>query len=244
MQLPTSPEATQEVEKTPFIVPRSSLTTWSLPADNKILPNVRFALRDRVAMDDTQVQFFSGNNYLSADLNAQTFSLNETSTLDELLAFDGFTSGQLESLPNFSVVSSGNEEPESAAWCTWAGGSVSISVVTENPVSGLDSNLLAVLQMERPHAQHNANIVVQSLRSFPTMMLRRETFPWFIHPHSQVLSKSTQALPEALSTCMSIAQLFASRRPETKHFLWGTIKVEHRRFLSEVRALHAPSFSS
>jgi hypothetical protein len=83
------------------------------------------------------------------------------------------------------------------------------------------------------------------LRSFPTMMLRRETFPWFIHPHSQLLSKSTGApLPEALSNCMSIAQMFASRTSETKYFLRQTIRAEHRRFMSEVRFLLTSSSSN
>ncbi|KAF2099004.1 hypothetical protein NA57DRAFT_76240 [Rhizodiscina lignyota] len=98
----------------------------------------------------------------------------------------------------------------------------------------LDSNLLVIQQTERPHAQHNADLIIQSLRSFPTMMLRRETFPWFIHPHSHLLSKSEgAALPEALSTCMGIAQMFASRTSETKPFLWSTIKAEYRRFANE-----------
>ena len=66
------------------------------------------------------------------------------------------------------------------------------------------------------------------------MMLRRETFPWFIHPQSQLLSEPARtALPEALSTCMSIAQMFALRTSETMRFLWRAIKTEYRRLLSE-----------
>lgn len=138
-----------------------------------------------------------------------------------------------------------NLDQQSGSWCAWMRDNVSLAVVTENPSVTSNSNLLAVFQPGRPHAQHNADLIIQSLRSFPTMMLRRETFPWFIHPHSHLLSKSAGAtLPEALSNCMSIAQMFASRTSETKHFLRQTLGAEYRRFVSEVRFLLTPCSST
>ncbi|EXJ79568.1 hypothetical protein A1O3_07847 [Capronia epimyces CBS 606.96] len=99
----------------------------------------------------------------------------------------------------------------------------------------VNSDLIDVLHMEQPHAQHNADLIIQSLRSIPAMMIRRETFPWFIHPQTQLLLKGSRgALPEALATCMSLAQMFASRTPETSRFLWRSIKIECRRFTDEV----------
>ncbi|KAF2807717.1 uncharacterized protein BDZ99DRAFT_392022 [Mytilinidion resinicola] len=192
-------------------------------------------------MDDTQHHFTNGNSAPSIDPSTQTFSLNEPLNLDGLLAFEYDDSGQLQRFSDVSVAPYDKSDQKPPSWCTWTREGVSLSVVTENPIVGLDSNLLAVLQKERPHAQHNVNLVIQSLRSFPTMMLRRDTFPWFIHPHSQLLSRPPRAsLPEALTTCMSIAQMFASRTSETKSYLWCTIKAEYRHFVDEKH--HMPIF--
>ena len=242
--LPTSSGAARNIGARLWCTPSASLAPWSLHADNGTLSNASVAFTDHPAMDDAQLQFASGNSHPSVDLSTQAFSLNESLTLDGLLAFEDYTSGQPQVLSDASVAPCSNLDQQSAPWCSWARGGVSLSVVTENPMVELDSNLLAVLQTERPHAQHSANLVIQSLRSFPTMMLRRETFPWFIHPHSQLLSKPVRAaLPEALSTCMSIAQMFASRTSETKPFLWCTIRAEYRRFTNEVRILPTPCSS-
>ncbi|CAF3506718.1 unnamed protein product [Fusarium graminearum] len=73
--------------------------------------------------------------------------------------------------------------------------------------------------------QHASRIVMQMLYSYPRMMLRRQTFPPFIHPHWH-----QEHLPEALGNCMSIARLFESRTPETVSFLWKTIIAEQTRF--------------
>ncbi|CAG1992585.1 unnamed protein product [Fusarium graminearum] len=73
--------------------------------------------------------------------------------------------------------------------------------------------------------QHASRIVMQMLYSYPRMMLRRQTFPPFIHPHWH-----QEHLPEALGNCMSIARLFESRTPETVPFLWKTIIAEQTRF--------------
>jgi hypothetical protein len=86
----------------------------------------------------------------------------------------------------------------------------------------------------KPTSQPIVRLIVQTLRSYPIMMLRRETFPPFIHPQWQ--SQSVPALPVPLANCMSIAQLFASRTLETKPFLWNLILTETKRFVDEVRA--------
>ena len=119
------------------------------------------------------------------------------------------------------------------AWCSWVRRTLSLAVVTKKPTLDFQPSTLTVFHFARPHAQHNAHIILQSLRSLPTMMLRRETFPWFIHPHSHSPS-ARHDLPEALTNCMSIAQMFASRTPETKPFLRQSIQAEHSRFTSKV----------
>ena len=241
--LPRSSVATHRVRARSCSRPSTSLANGALHADDGIMFNGAFA--NDLAVDDAHFQFFSSNGSPSVDLSMQKSSLNESLTLNGLLPFDDYNSGQHQFLADVSVAPYDKLDQKSGSWCEWMRGGVSLSVVTENPVVKPNSNLLANLQMERPHAQHNADIVIQSLRSFPTMMQRRETFPWYIHPHSQLLSKPTRAaLPEALSTCMSIAQMFASRTSETKHLLYRAIRIEYRRLIDEVRILPKPHSSN
>lgn len=75
-----------------------------------------------------------------------------------------------------------------------------------------------------------AGLLSQAISAFPQMMLRRQTFPPFIHAHWHLPS-----LPETLANCMSIAQLFATRTTETRPFLWRTIGTEVKRIQDEVR---------
>lgn len=74
-----------------------------------------------------------------------------------------------------------------------------------------------------------AGLLSQAISAFPQMMLRRQTFPPFIHAHWHLPS-----LPETLANCMSIAQLFATRTTETRPFLWRTIGTEVKRLQDEV----------
>lgn len=238
-ELPISSAAAHTVRARPCSRPSASLANGALHADDEILSNGEFAFADDPAVNDAQIQFISGNDCPPVDLSKQRFPLEESLTFDELLGFEDDTR-----LANISLALYGNLDKQSRSWCAWMRRDISLSVVTENPTVEQNSDLLAILQIERPHAQHNADLVIQSLRAFPTMMLRRETFPWFIHPHSQSLSKPTGAvLPEALLTCMSVAQMFASRTSETKYFLWRTIRAECRRIISEVRILLTPCSS-
>ncbi|RGP73082.1 ATP-dependent dna helicase pif1 [Fusarium longipes] len=73
--------------------------------------------------------------------------------------------------------------------------------------------------------QHASRIIMQMLYAYPQMMLRRQTFPPFIHPHWH-----QKQVPETLSNCMGIAQIFASRTPESEPFLWKMIDSEQGRF--------------
>lgn len=77
--------------------------------------------------------------------------------------------------------------------------------------------------------QHASRVIMQMLYAYPQMVLRRQTFPPFIHPHWH-----EKRLPDTLATCMSIAQLFAARTPETEPFLWRTISAEEERFREQV----------
>lgn len=90
-------------------------------------------------------------------------------------------------------------------------------------------------RLVKPHAQTHATFIIQILASFPAMMLRKETFPPFIHPHSfSGIPGKENEMPEALVNCMSLAQLFKIRTKENSGFLWKSIRMEHERLWREV----------
>ena len=213
--------------------------------DDGVLSCANIGIRNDSTIDDSQLQFFRNDRHPSVEARTQALLLSESLELDEAFAFEDDNSLRLQCMSDFSMTSDNTSGQQSASWCSWTRDGLSLSVVTEHPIVEVDSNHMAILQTERPHAQYSADTVIQSLRSLPTMMLRRETLPWFIHPHSHPLSKPTQAgLPQALSTCMGIAQVFASRTLDTRLFLWSTIRAELRRFTNAVCVLPTPNFFS
>jgi hypothetical protein len=80
--------------------------------------------------------------------------------------------------------------------------------------------------------RHNTHQILESVRAYPLMMLRRETFPPFIHAYW--FDEGAGALPEALGHCMSMAHMFAWRNEETRPFLWRAVEGEVRRLVLKV----------
>lgn len=79
-------------------------------------------------------------------------------------------------------------------------------------------------------ARQYALTVIRTIRGYPQMMLRQDTFPPFIHTCMYGASDDASAmtLPTPLANCVSIAHIFALRTDETKQFLWDTIAAELR----------------
>lgn len=206
-------------------------STKASPGNEGILQDANnFGLVDVPIMDDALVEPTDNACNPLIDLTSQV-SFGQPLAFEGLFGFDDYTFG----LSDTSVASNNKMNYQVASWCSWTSNDIDLSVVAQNSLMKANSHLLVDFQKERPHAQHSADMIIQSLRSLPTMMLRRETFPWFVHPQSHLLAKpSRAALPEAISTCMSIAQMFASRTSETTHFLWRSIQVECRHFITEV----------
>jgi hypothetical protein len=94
---------------------------------------------------------------------------------------------------------------------------------------------ITIRKMPNPVAQNNANYIIRTLRTFPQRMLRRATFPPFIHqPWPKDSNGFNIDAPEPMANCMSIAQIFASRTPENNAFVWRTIRAEQQRLVDEV----------
>ncbi|KAH8690511.1 hypothetical protein BGW36DRAFT_388879 [Talaromyces proteolyticus] len=89
------------------------------------------------------------------------------------------------------------------------------------------TDILAPIPMSDPVSRFSAGSIMQMLRAFPQMMLRRETFPPFIHGHWHRSSKEP-SLPKPLINCMALAQVFISHNLDTRSFLWHSIRMELR----------------
>lgn len=129
---------------------------------------------------------------------------------------------------------------EQAPWSTWTSSvTVDSTLLTPELNKALSytqgQELAPSLQQIRSSnsvVQHSTRLIIQGLRAYPMMVLRRETLPPFIHPHWH--RQITPSLPEPLSICMSIAHMYAFRSEETRPFLWRTVQAEDERFLAQV----------
>ena len=110
------------------------------------------------------------------------------------------------------------------------------------PLERINEEHLLPIPKSDPFSSNIAKVVMQVLRAFPQMMLRRETLPPFIHGHWYHGPSATEpALPQPLLNCMGVAQVFASRILETKSFLWRTIQTEQRSAVEKVRCVWSHS---
>jgi hypothetical protein len=98
-------------------------------------------------------------------------------------------------------------------------------------------DFLSPIPSSDPVKNCTASVAMQMLRAFPQMMLRRETFPPFIHGHwFRPMSAMEPSLPEPLVNCMGVAQVFVSHNPETRPFLWRMIQSEQSSTAKKVRS--------
>lgn len=80
--------------------------------------------------------------------------------------------------------------------------------------------------------------IARVLRSYPTMMLKRNPLPPFIHSEAYGPVFSVGGFfSKSLSTCMSIAHMFADRTNESPQLHCVAIESERQRFMNEVCAL-------
>jgi hypothetical protein len=214
----------------------------SMGAD--FMQNNLFVSSGQTDTDEAQVEIdWDGLDFTSADTHSQT-------PKSGLLHYNESTS---RVLPNELFPSNpesrdighdldGNFGPENLSatklsWPDWNTRDEPFTTISrryERP----DSDILARLPILDSVSQFAATMVMQMLRAFPEMMLRRETLPYFIHGHWYRLSTAAElSLPEPLVNCMGIAQVFASHCHESKPFLWRTVKIEQRSLIEKVRSL-------
>lgn len=89
-----------------------------------------------------------------------------------------------------------------------------------------ESNTLSRITQRNRSAHHAANVIHRIVRSFPQMMLRPQTFPPLIHGQWH---RKDSSLPDKITVCVCVAQLYASRTPESSRLVWKIIDSEEQK---------------
>lgn len=145
-------------------------------------------------------------------------------TIDLPISFESLTDSR--SVVEFEALPPALKVPLTSQHTSFTQPSANLPQQHHSPVTSTD---LTHLRHGNPVHKYAASLIMHIICAFPEMMLRRQTLPPFIHPRWHEAE-----LPEPIASCMGIAQLFASRTPETRGFLWRTIFAEEQRFLDEV----------
>ena len=122
------------------------------------------------------------------------------------------------------------------------------SSLTESSPPGMVSRITRSLSLDKSPSGHFTKnkfhtsdrqifvtMIIDIIHAYPRMMMRRETFPPFIHTCSPNGGNQDEwsRVPENLTNCMGIAQLFTVCNDDTRLFVWGTIWAELRRLRSQ-----------
>ncbi|CAH0058536.1 unnamed protein product [Clonostachys solani] len=111
----------------------------------------------------------------------------------------------------FNVAMSGNNSP-----------------TIQHALSG-PQNQLGPLRYSLHQVCNTVELAFDIMSCFPQMMLRNQTLPPFMH-----IPSYSACMPERISTCRGIAQVFETRTDETASFLWRTVDAEVTRIESEM----------
>lgn len=120
--------------------------------------------------------------------------------------------------------------------------STGLEISSSPPIYPLINNFRALLarKIVKTGSEMSVTFVRQILSSYPGMMLRKETFPPFIHSSFSCDGQ----MPQPLANCMSIVQMFSTRTPASNEFVWRTIRMEQERLWVEVRTCPYSEFQS
>ena len=165
--------------------------------------------RDEPGSAITNLQLFGGHSYSEFSDATKEVVVNES--VAQVFLFDDFDAS--DSFPELYDPTVGE-------------------LTTSHLKSANNAGFLARLCTAEYLPQQSADLVMEALCAIPEQMLRRATFPPFIHPHWH-----RPSLPEPLAICTQIAYIFASRTPEIRPFIWRTILAEQQRTLDQVCTL-------
>ncbi|KAL7269926.1 hypothetical protein RUND412_007380 [Rhizina undulata] len=95
--------------------------------------------------------------------------------------------------------------------------------------SMIEPSNTTTLKVSRSLSSYTVDFMERILRTYPTMMLRHETLPPFIHKSHVAPGK----ISEHLSNCMGLAHLYKAKTRENSKLVFQAILHEHNRLMQE-----------
>ncbi|ROW13655.1 hypothetical protein VPNG_04586 [Cytospora leucostoma] len=95
------------------------------------------------------------------------------------------------------------------------------------------SSLFERRKFSEPEVELTADLALHILRSYPYMMVNRDSVPPFIHPKYQCLSEDDEANPSPLDAALNLSKTMLHGRRMNKSLIWGLIRIEQERLLNE-----------
>jgi hypothetical protein len=94
--------------------------------------------------------------------------------------------------------------------------------------------VLGQRSLETPQAQMATMMLTQIIASFPYMMIRKETFPPFIHPRCYDYPSGSDDISEILKDCMGLAHMFHTKKRESNKMFWRSVRIEQEKLYAQV----------
>jgi hypothetical protein len=195
-------------------------------------------------------------NSLAADLpsisNCQEASYDATTGMESLIAIPGLDLANLETeafdwndtsvdLTEFATPQTKNETlplqpPTSADLSSLAQIQQSHPFLTSIPPS---PTFNVHWMVKRPNLEkgtsRSANLMFHTLKSYPLMLLRRNTFPPFIHPSAISFEYVENSSLNPLANCINLVHMIGSWVQGSRKLFWKNVGMECQRICEEVR---------
>ncbi|KAH6636334.1 hypothetical protein F5144DRAFT_175443 [Chaetomium tenue] len=84
-----------------------------------------------------------------------------------------------------------------------------------------------------PKTQRTAALILQTLKSYPLMLLQHDSLPPFIHPRMMTSVGAENDNMEPLNNCISLLHMTRAGVPGNRKLFWRNIRMECERFYQE-----------
>lgn len=88
----------------------------------------------------------------------------------------------------------------------------------------------------KPGEQRVANLILQTLNSYPLMMIRHNTLPPFIHPRSLSADAENEHM-EPLTNCINLVHMINGGFQGSRKLFWKMVRLECEHLCEEVRRI-------
>ncbi|EAQ91191.1 predicted protein [Chaetomium globosum CBS 148.51] len=85
-----------------------------------------------------------------------------------------------------------------------------------------------------PKTKRTATLILQTLKSYPLILLQQDSLPPFIHPRMMVSAGAESDSMEPLNNCISLLHMTRAGVPGNRKLFWRNVRMECERFYQEL----------